>query len=156
MKSDWMVRWWDLVFVGLIVAAATLLVQYSIDHGGRPMVRDRPLVVEVRVSRPLPGTLEQMAPGDAVLDNRGQKAGRLLSLRFVPAASLEVPGTMGGKQDALLRVLLEGDIPAVRDTPGFSRMPAGLKAGVWCLIATDKAEVSGLIQKVETVERARP
>jgi hypothetical protein len=156
MKTDWMVRWWDLVFVGLTVAAATLLVQYSIGRGGHLVVRDRPLLIEARVSRPLPEILAQMAPGDAVLDNRGQKAGRILSVRFLPPASSEVPGTMGGKQDALLRLLLESDIPAVRDTQGFSRMPAGLKAGVWCLIATDKAEVSGLVQKIETVERSRP
>jgi hypothetical protein len=97
-----------------------------------------------------------MAPGDAVLDNRGQKVGRILSVLCVPPASLEVPGTMGGKQDALMRVLLEGDIPAVRDSPGFSRMPASLKAGVWCLIATDKAEVTGFVQKTETVEKTHP
>jgi hypothetical protein len=91
-----------------------------------------------------------------VLDNRGQQAGRILSIQLVPPASLPVPGVMGGKQDAVLRVLLEGDIPAVRDTPGFSRMPAELKTGVWCLIATSKAEVSGLVQKTETVARAHP
>ena len=65
MKSGWRVPWWDLIFMGLTVAAAVLLVQYSIARGGRPGVRDRPLLIEARVSRPLPETLAQLAPGGA-------------------------------------------------------------------------------------------
>jgi hypothetical protein len=141
----------DAVALGLTLVAAVLLIQYSLARSGKPALLSQPVVLEVRLPRPIPAVIARVAPGDAILDTRGQSAGRILSFRWVEPMGSYPGGRWSGTQDLLMEVLLEGEIPLVRDEPGFARAPARLKAGAWCLITTAQVELSALIVSIEAL-----
>jgi hypothetical protein len=156
MKSIRLFNGWDLLAVALTLVAAALVIQYSLARGGKPAFYKQPLDVSVRLPRPIPAVMERVSAGDAVLDSRGQRVGRILSLTWVEPVGNYTKGRWSGDKDMLLDVLLEGEIPLVRDEPGFARSPGNLKAGVWCLVTTDRVELSGLVVRVEPLPAKGP
>jgi hypothetical protein len=141
--------------LALTVLASVLVIQYSLSRGGKPSWLKQPVVIHVRVPRPLPDLINQISPGDAVKDSQGQTAGRVLALSWTqPWGSPKV--AWAGTQDLLMDILLENEIPLVRDEPGFVRSPAHLVAGVWSLITTDKVECSALVVRVEPLPPSSP
>ena len=156
MKTNRLFNVSDLLAVALTLAAAALVIQYSLARGGRPAFYKNPLEVTVRLPRPIPAVMERVSAGDAILDSRGQRAGRILSLTWVEPMGNYEKGRWSGDKDMLLEVLLEGEIPLVRDEPGFARSPGKLKAGVWCLLITDRVELSGLVVRAEPLPEKKP
>jgi hypothetical protein len=150
MKSDWTLRWWDLIALTLAMGAAVMVVQYSISRSAVEKDFDGTALVVVRVPKPLPEVVAQVDPGNALLNRQGERIGEILSVQPVPA--LDVPGIqvpLAGKQDVKLALRVDGAMRIVRDCPGFPREPSGLKAGAWCLITTEKVEFSAMITRVE-------
>ncbi len=158
MKSNRWLNGWDVLAVVLTLLAAVLVIQYSLARGGKPNAYKQPMDVTVRLPRPIPAVMERVSAGDAVLNSRGERVGRILSLKWVPPLGQYEKGRWSGEQDMLLDVLLEGEIPLVRDEPGFARAPGNLKAGVWCLVTTERVELSGLVVRVEPLpaQTAKP
>ncbi|MBN1596056.1 hypothetical protein JW933_09040 [candidate division FCPU426 bacterium] len=150
MKSDWTIRWWDIVALTMAMGAAVMVVQYSIARGTNLEGTSGLALVEVRVPKPLPELVAQLAQGDVLQNREGEKVGEILSVQPVP--SLDNPGIsvpLAGRQDVKLMLRVQGALRLVRDCPGFPREPAALKAGVWCLINTKKVELSGMVTKVK-------
>lgn len=147
--SDWLA-------LLLTIIAAVLVIQYSLARGGRPVFYNRPLEVSVRLPRPIPAVMERVSPGDAILDSSGRRVGRILSLQWVAPMGQYEKGHWSGDQDVLLELVLEGEIPLVRDQPGFTRSPGNLKVGAWCLVTTAQVELSGLVVNWETLPTPKP
>jgi hypothetical protein len=153
MKSDWTLRWWDLLVLLLAVFAAGLVVRYALSRGAAGGDFTGVAMAEVRVPRPLPELVALLSPGDAVLDAQGRKVAEILSLQPVQALdALPSPVPLAGKQDMLIKLRVSGPLRLVRQHPGFPSEPAQLRAGVWCLILTAKVECSGMIVRVKPLD----
>ncbi len=156
MKSDWTLRWWDVIALTLAMAAAVMVVQYSISRSAIEKDFVGVALVIVRVPKPLPEVVAQLDPGNALLNRQGEKIGEILSVQ--PVAARDVPGIqvpLAGKQDVKLAMRVDGALRLVRDCPGFPREPCGLKAGVWCLVTTQKVELSGMVTRVEVYKEEK-
>ncbi|MEW6516877.1 MAG: hypothetical protein AB1439_08240 [candidate division FCPU426 bacterium] len=153
MKSDWTLRWWDLLVLLLAVFAAGMVVRYALSRGANGGDFNGVAIAEVRVPKPLPELMALLAPGDAVLDSQGRKVAEILSLQPVqPLDALPSPVPLAGRQDMLIKLRISGPLRLVRLHPGFPSEPAQLRAGVWCLIMTAKVECSGLITRVKPLD----
>lgn len=156
MKSDWTIRWWDIIALTVAMGAAVMAVQYAVSRGTTPSEVSKVAVIKVRVAKPLPEIVALLSPSDAVINRQGDKVAEVVSVQPVPAKAglpLSVP-PLAGNQDVIITLQVEGALPVVRNTPGFPREATGLKAGAWCLISTGKVELSGIIINVEYVQEA--
>ncbi len=155
MKSDWTLRWWDLIALFLALGAAGLIVQYAVSRGTIATAQySGPAIVVVCVPRPMPELAAAINPGDHLLNSQGEKVAEVLSLQKVLSAGVNEQTGFFGKEDLLITLKVEGPLRLVRDLPGFPREPCGLKAGAWCLISTAKVELSGIVVKVEKTSQA--
>lgn len=153
MKSDWTLRWWDLLVLLLAVFAAGMVVRYALSRGAAGGDFSGVALAEVRVPKPLPELMALLSPGDAVLDAQGKKVAEIISLQPIRALdALPSPVPLTGQQDMLIKLRVSGPLRLVRSHPGFPTEPAQLRAGVWCLIMTEKVECSGLIIRVKALE----
>ncbi|MCD4812998.1 hypothetical protein K8S19_04840 [bacterium] len=153
MKTDWTIRWWDVIALTVAMGAAVMAVQYAISRGTTPSKISKVAVIEVRVTKPLPEIVALISPADAVVNRQGNKVAEIISVQPVPAKDglpLAVP--LAGQQDVIIKLRVEGALQVVRNTPGFPREATGLKAGAWCLISTQKVELSGIIISVIYVQ----
>ncbi|MCK5219040.1 hypothetical protein KAR10_05925 [bacterium] len=150
MKSDWTLRWWDLIALFLALGVAALIVQYAVSRGTIDTAQySGPAMVVVCVPRPMPELAAVVIPGDKVINSRGEKVAEVLSVQSVLSAGENKSVIFPGKEDLLITLRVEGALRLVRDLPGFPREPCGLKAGAWCLVSTPKVELSGIVVKVE-------
>ncbi len=155
MKSDWSLRWWDLIALFLTLGAAGLIVQYAVSRGTIATAQySGPAVAVVCVPRPMPELAAAIIPGDEVLNTQGEKVAEVLSIQKVLSSGENERIGFSGKEDLLITLRVEGPLRLVRDLPGFPREPCGLKAGAWCLISTSKVELSGIVVKVEKTSQA--
>jgi hypothetical protein len=151
MNSDWTFRWWDLAALVMALAAAVFVVQFSL---GKPAPAEKftPATLTVRVISLQPELAALFKPGDALRDLRGEPVGRILAIQRFGAAGF-LNNLLQEKSDWLFTIRMEGPLRLTRDMPGFPREPGVAKAGNWCLISTDQAEMSGLIVGVQPVSR---
>ncbi len=155
MKSDWSLRWWDLIALFLALGAAGLIVQYAVSRGTIATAQySGPAVAVVCVPRPMPELAAAIIPGDEVLNTQGEKVAEVLSIQKVLSSGENERIGFSGKEDLLITLRVEGTLRLVRDLPGFPREPCGLKAGAWCLISTSKVELSGIVVKVEKTSQS--
>ncbi len=156
MKNDWTFRWWDLIALAAALVAAVLVVRYAVSHGAARGEFSGLATAEVRVPRPLPELAALISQGDQVVNAQGEKVAEIISVQPVPAIdSLPAPVPLSGRQDLIIKISVTGALRLVRNHPGFPQEPAALKAGVWCLLETEKVELAGMIVHVEFLKEER-
>lgn len=155
MKSDWTLRWWDVIALFLALGTAALIVQYAVSRGTIATAQySGPAIAVVCVPRPMPELAAKVVPGDEVINTQGEKVAEIISVKNVLSAGESKKVIFPGKEDLLITLRVEGSLRLVRDLPGFPREPCGLRAGAWCLITTPKVELSGIVVKVEKEGKA--
>ncbi len=130
------------------VVIAVFVVQFTVVKSGLQgtMVNDARVVI--RIPQPLPEVAGQVAAGDHLYNGKGELIGTITSAKAVTSKAGTIPMTWSNDQDLVVTADVKGDMRLVRDLPGFSKEPASLRAGVWCLLTTTKVELSGMITHV--------
>ncbi len=148
MKFHWTIRWWDLMALLTSVVIAVFVVQFTIVKSGLQGTMVNTAQVVVRIPQPLPEVASQLTAGTDLVNSRQEKIGTIQDVHNVPAQGGAWPMTWSGPEDVVVKADINGDLRLVRDLPGFTKEPAPLRVGVWCLLTTDKVEVSGMITQV--------
>lgn len=151
MKHDWTIRWWDILALLLALGASVLTVQYSIMRSGAEGMPVKPGLVTIRVPNPLAAIKQQIKTGDSVINSKNEKVAEIVAIGDVKqniSAPVSLPFS---PQDVIITLQVNGNLRLMRNLEGFFKEPAGLKAGVWCLISTPKLDISGMVINVSPI-----
>ncbi len=155
MKSDWTLRWWDVIALLAAMVAAVLAVQYGLARRGAAPPPGHPEAgqawrIQVRVFAPLPAVAARVKTGDEIFDSGGRTIGRVVSAQAAArAGAFRSPEAMAG--DVLITADIRGELPLFRNTAGLPHVPLKLKPGVWCLLSSFEYELAGEVFQVERI-----